>query len=59
MTLLDWIEGWHRRHSSIGRLSPNNFESRLLAARAPKARACCTWDPVFRVAKKVRCADPR
>lgn len=34
MALFEWIEGWynpHRRHSSIGRLSPNNFERRLLA----------------------------
>jgi len=33
MALFEWIEGWynpHRRHSSIGRLSPNNFERRLL-----------------------------
>ena len=32
MALFEWIEGWynpHRRHSSIGRLSPNNFERRL------------------------------
>lgn len=32
MALFEWVEGWynpHRRHSSIGRLSPNNFERRL------------------------------
>ena len=32
--IFEWIEGWynpHRRHSSIGRLSPNNFERRLTA----------------------------
>ena len=35
MALFEWLEGWynpHRRHSSIGRLSPNNFERRLAAA---------------------------
>jgi putative transposase len=33
MALFEWIEGWynpHRRHSSIGRLLPNNFERRVL-----------------------------
>lgn len=37
MALFEWIEGWynpHRRHSSIGRLSPNNFERRLSAGQA-------------------------
>jgi putative transposase len=37
IALFEWIEGWynpHRRHSSIGRLSPNNFERRLLAGQA-------------------------
>jgi putative transposase len=32
MALFEWIEGWynpHRRHSAIGRLSPNNFERKL------------------------------
>ncbi len=36
MALFEWIEGWynpHRRHSSIGRLSPNNFERRVLAGQ--------------------------
>jgi putative transposase len=36
IALFEWIEGWynpHRRHSSIGRLSPNNFERRLLAGQ--------------------------
>jgi putative transposase len=31
--LFEWIEGWyhrHSRHSSMGRLSPNNFERRVL-----------------------------
>ena len=34
IALFEWIEGWynpHRRHSSIGRLSPNNFERRITA----------------------------
>lgn len=37
VAIFEWIEGWynpHRRHSSIGRLSPNNFERRLLAGQA-------------------------
>lgn len=32
LAIFEWIEGWsnpRRRHSSIGRLSPNNFERRL------------------------------
>ena len=32
MAVFEWIEGWynpHRRHSSIGRLAPNNFEKQL------------------------------
>jgi putative transposase len=32
IALFEWIEGWynpHRRHSSLGRLSPMNFERRL------------------------------
>jgi putative transposase len=32
MAIFEWIEGWynpHRRHSGIGRLSPNNFERRI------------------------------
>jgi putative transposase len=36
MALFEWIEGWynpHRRHSSIGRLSPNNFERRVLTGQ--------------------------
>ena len=36
MALFEWIEGWynpHRRHSSIGRLSPNNFESKVLTGQ--------------------------
>jgi putative transposase len=31
LAIFEWIEGWynpHRRHSSIGRISPNNFERR-------------------------------
>jgi putative transposase len=37
MALFEWIEGWynpHRRHSSNGRLSPNNFERRLTIENA-------------------------
>ena len=36
IALFEWIEGWynpHRRHSSIGRLSPNNYERRLSAGQ--------------------------
>ncbi len=36
MALFGWIEGWynpHRRHSSIGRLSPKNFERRVLTGQ--------------------------
>lgn len=32
IAIFEWIEGWynpHRRHSSIGYLSPNNFERRI------------------------------
>ena len=32
-----WIEGWynlHRRHSSLGRIAPINFESRQLVYKA-------------------------
>ena len=32
MAIFEWIEGWynpHRRHSGIGRLSPNEFERRI------------------------------
>jgi putative transposase len=32
LAIFEWIEGWynpHRRHSGIGRLSPNNFERRI------------------------------
>ena len=31
MAVFEWIEGWynpHRRHSSLGRISPVNFERR-------------------------------
>jgi len=37
MALFEWIEGWynpHRRHSSIGYLSPANFERRYLTEQA-------------------------
>jgi putative transposase len=36
MALFEWIEGWYnpdRGHSSIGRLSPNNCERRVLAGK--------------------------
>ncbi len=35
MAIFDWIEGWynpHRRHSSLGRISPLNYERRLAVA---------------------------
>ena len=37
LAVFSWIEGWynpHRRHSSLGYLSPNNFERQTLACRA-------------------------
>ena len=37
MAVFEWLEGWynpHRRHSSIGRLSPVNFERRQLNQKA-------------------------
>jgi putative transposase len=37
LTVFEWIEGWynlHRRHSSLGRISPVNFERRHLSAQA-------------------------
>ncbi len=37
MAVFEWLEGWynpHRRHSSIGYLSPVNFERRQLAQKA-------------------------
>ena len=37
MAMFEWLEGWynpHRRHSSIGRLSPVNFERRQLKQNA-------------------------
>lgn len=35
--IFEWIEGWynlHRRHSSLGRIAPINFESRQLVYKA-------------------------
>ena len=37
LAIFEWIEGWynpHRRHSSIGRISPNNFERRHATLKA-------------------------
>lgn len=37
MAVFEWIEGWynpHRRHSSLGRISPITFERRLLTQQA-------------------------
>jgi putative transposase len=37
MAVFEWLEGWynpHPRHSSLGRISPINFERRQLAQQA-------------------------
>jgi putative transposase len=37
LVVFEWIEGWynpHRRHSSLGRISPVNFERRHLEHKA-------------------------
>jgi putative transposase len=37
LAVFEWIEGWynpHRRHSSLGRISPVNFERRQLTQKA-------------------------
>ena len=39
IAIFEWIEGWynpHRRHSSLGRISPITFERRQLTQRASK-----------------------
>jgi putative transposase len=59
MAVFDFIEGWynsHRRHSSLGYLSPNEFE-RTGAGLRP-GRAPSSPEPVLLVAERVR-ADRR
>jgi putative transposase len=45
MAILDFIEGWynpHRRHSSIGYLSPVNYERRICPTLNPQPPQCTT-----------------
>ena len=40
--IFEWIEGWynlHRRHWSLGRISPINFERRQLVYKAHSRKA--------------------
>jgi putative transposase len=43
MAIFDFIEGWynpHRRHSSIGYLSPVNYERRISPTPNPQPPQC-------------------
>jgi putative transposase len=43
MAIFDFIEGWynpHRRHSSIGYLSPVNYERRICSTLNPQPPLC-------------------
>jgi putative transposase len=41
LAIFEWIEGWynsHRRHSALGRISPNNFERRHATLQTARRR---------------------